>query len=59
MTEAPYRKWQCPACGEIYDEALGTPELDVAPGTRLEDLPDWWICPGCGSPRGDFVPYDA
>jgi len=33
-------KWECTACGYIYDEA----EED----TPFEDLPDDWLCPVCG-----------
>lgn len=58
MAEHPYRKWQCSTCGEIYDEAEGTPELGVPPGTRFEDLPDDWMCPACGAPKDQFVPYE-
>ncbi|EPZ16286.1 hypothetical protein M622_13740 [Thauera terpenica 58Eu] len=54
---APYRKWQCDTCGEIYDEALGCPESGIAAGTRFEDLPDDWICPNCGATKDNFSPY--
>lgn len=33
-------KWECTACGYIYDEE--------AEGTSFEDLPDDWVCPVCG-----------
>lgn len=54
---APYRKWQCSTCGDIYDEALGCPEVGIAAGTRFEDLPDDWLCPNCGAGKADFAPY--
>ena len=56
MNEAAvtYRKWKCAYCGEIYDEALGDPTQDIAPGTRLEDLPADWTCPECGAFAFDF-----
>lgn len=41
-------------CGWIYDEAKGCPEEGIAPGTRWEDIPDGWNCPGCGVGKGDF-----
>ena len=41
-------KWECLACGYIYDPAEGDPDSDIAPGTTFEDLPDDWVCPECG-----------
>ena len=55
----PFRRWQCPVCGEIYDEALGSPETDIPPGTLFEDLPDDWMCPMCGAVKSGFVLYRA
>jgi glutamate synthase domain-containing protein 2/rubredoxin len=40
------RKWICPACGYIYDEARE--------GTPLEALPEGWECPVCGLPKREF-----
>jgi len=40
-------RYECPACGYIYDEEKE--------GTRFEDLPDDWICPLCGSEKSDFI----
>ena len=42
-----YKKFECTACGYIYDEA----EEEV----KFEDLPDDWVCPVCGSEKSDFV----
>jgi rubredoxin len=41
-------KWECTACGYIYDPAAGDPANGTPPGTRFEDLPDTWVCPQCG-----------
>jgi len=41
-------KWECTACGYIYDPELGDPEQGIKPGTPFEDLPDDWVCPQCG-----------
>lgn len=49
------RRWKCPYCGHIYDEALGDPEQGIAPGTALEDLPADWACPDCAAYASDFV----
>ena len=53
------RKWQCFFCGYIYDEAAGIPEEGIAPGTRWEDIPDTWVCPGCGARKSDFAMMEA
>jgi rubredoxin len=41
-------KWECTACGYVYDPAVGDPENGVPPGTAFEDLPEDWVCPQCG-----------
>jgi flavin reductase (DIM6/NTAB) family NADH-FMN oxidoreductase RutF/rubredoxin len=46
-TEKPAaKKFKCPACGYIYDNAIEA--------VKFEDLPDNWICPVCGSEKDDF-----
>lgn len=46
--------YQCAICGWVYDEAKGSPEDGLAPGTRWADIPDDWCCPLCGAAKGDF-----
>lgn len=48
------RKFECTACGYIYDEELGDPDSGIAPGTKWEDLPDDWVCPMCGVSKEEF-----
>ena len=48
------RKFECTACGYIYDEALGDPDSGVAPGTKWEDVPEDWVCPLCGVGKDEF-----
>ncbi len=48
-------KYECDACGYIYDPALGDPDGGVAPGTSFADLPDSWVCPECGVGKEDFT----
>jgi rubredoxin/flavin reductase (DIM6/NTAB) family NADH-FMN oxidoreductase RutF len=48
-------KYYCPACGYVYDPAIGDPDGGIAAGTRFEDIPDNWICPTCGTEKADFV----
>ena len=33
-------KYVCEVCGFVYDEELGLPEENIAPGTKFDDLPD-------------------
>ena len=57
-TGAAFLQFICRACGYVYDEALGDPDGGLAPGTRLQDIPDDWACPLCGVTNADFEPYD-
>lgn len=41
-------KYVCTACGFVYDEDEGCPEMGIAPGTKFEDLPEDFACPWCG-----------
>jgi rubredoxin len=50
----PLKRWMCLGCGFSYDEALGLPEHGLAPGTAWEDIPEEWVCPDCGTPKGGF-----
>ena len=40
--------YQCGLCSYIYDPAKE--------GTDWPDLPDDWVCPVCGSGKGEFKP---
>lgn len=42
-----YAKYECAACGYIYDEEKE--------GKKFEELPEDWICPVCGSEKEDFI----
>lgn len=53
-----WQQWRCGACGHIYSEADGDPRHGIPPGTRWEDLPDTWVCPGCGAPKEFFQKVD-
>jgi rubredoxin len=41
-------KYECTACGYVYNPAVGDPESGIAPGTSFDDLPEDWVCPQCG-----------
>jgi rubredoxin len=44
----------CIICGWVYEEAIGSAEDGLAPGTRWEDVPEDWVCPDCGASKDDF-----
>ena len=50
------QKYECTACGYIYDPEKGDPEGGVAAGTAFENLPDDWVCPVCGAAKDQFQP---
>jgi len=52
--ETEMDKWECLACGYIYDPAVGDPDNGVPAGTAFEDLPDDWVCPECGAEKDMF-----
>jgi len=41
-------KYECTACGYIYNPETGDPDGGIAPGTAFTDIPDDWVCPQCG-----------
>lgn len=47
-------KYMCMVCRFVYDEDVGLPENGIPAGTKWEDIPDDWVCPVCGSPKGEF-----
>lgn len=48
-------QYYCPACGYVYDPAIGDESSGIPPGTPFENLPDNWVCPVCGTPKEDFI----
>jgi len=49
-----YKVWMCVICGWVYEEEKGNPEEGLAPGTRWQDIPEFWVCPDCGAGKEDF-----
>ena len=47
-------KYICTVCGYVYDEVVGDPDNEIAPGTKWEALPDDFVCPVCGAGKDDF-----
>jgi rubredoxin len=54
MNDDGFKVWMCIICGWIYDEKAGDPEEGLAPGTRWDDVPEFWVCPDCGAGKEDF-----
>lgn len=48
------KQFTCDACGWVYGEAEGVPEMGIAPGTPFEDLPEDFACPLCGVGKDMF-----
>ena len=47
-------KYECTACGYIYDPEKGDLDSGIAPGTAWEDVPGDWLCPLCGVGKDQF-----
>lgn len=47
-------KYVCTVCGWKYDEEKGLPDNGIAPGTRLEELPESFECPVCSVTKEYF-----
>lgn len=47
-------KYECTACGYIYDPEIGDPNSGIEAGTSFEDLPEDWVCPICGVEKDLF-----
>lgn len=52
------RKFQCAVCGYVYEESTGIPEKNISPGTKWEDLPKDFVCPGCAASKSAFILLD-
>ena len=47
-------RYVCNICSYVYDPEVGDPDAGVEPGTKFEDLPDYWVCPECGAIKEQF-----
>ncbi len=47
-------RYECTACGYIYDPNAGDPDNGIPPGTAFESLPEDWVCPQCGVSKDYF-----
>ena len=53
-SSSEYKTYMCLICGWLYDEAAGSVEDGIPPGTCWEDLSINWACPECGARKEDF-----
>lgn len=47
-------RYECRACGYIYEPDKGDSKSDVSPGTPFTELPPSWRCPVCGVKTSQF-----
>ena len=53
------KKYVCEVCGWEYDEEKGNADLNIAPGTPFEKLPEDFLCPLCGVGKEQFAPVEG
>ena len=47
-------RYECTACGYVYEPTKGDSVSKVSAGTPFQDLPTTWRCPVCGSKKTVF-----
>lgn len=47
-------RYECRACGYIYEPERGDSKHPIAPGTPFAQLPSSWRCPVCGVRTSQF-----
>jgi len=48
-------RYECRACGYVYEPKKGSSAGKISPGTAFADLPPGWRCPVCGASKPQFV----
>ena len=48
------KKYECLACGYVYDPASGDPDEGIEAGTEFNNVPEDWVCPECGADKSFF-----
>jgi rubredoxin len=60
-------KWVCRGADcdpYVYDpnggdpDNIADPDRPIPPGVAFENFPESWICPLCGTPKSELIPYD-
>ncbi len=52
-------RYECLACGYIYEPVKGDDRRQVAAGTPFSEVPQTWRCPVCGAPKSRFANIGA
>jgi rubredoxin len=47
-------RYECRACGYVYEPGKGDSKHSVSPGIPFVELPDTWRCPVCGVKKAQF-----
>jgi rubredoxin len=47
-------RYECRACGYIYEPDKGDPQNGILPGSPFPELPPTWHCPICGAKAAAF-----
>jgi len=47
-------RYECQACGYVYEPAKGDSKGHIPPGTAFEDLAPTWRCPVCSAKKAAF-----
>jgi rubredoxin len=59
MMPTSFRRFRCPGCAYVYDEAQGNSREGFAPGTSWDGVPEDWACPQCAvREKPDFEEID-
>lgn len=53
-TQSDRDRYECQACGYIYEPAKGDGKRNIPPETPFQDLPITWRCPVCGARPAQF-----
>ncbi len=48
-------RYECRACGYVYEPEKGDSKRDIPPGTLFTELPLDWRCPVCGARTTAFT----
>ncbi|MFB2772624.1 rubredoxin [Pelatocladus sp. BLCC-F211] len=48
-------RYECRACGYVYEPSKGDEKHDIAPDTPFAELPLTWRCPVCSAKKNAFA----
>ena len=51
----PLDRYECRACGYVYEPTKGDDARTIQAGTAFQDLPEKWTCPVCSAPPSQFA----